>query len=125
MSVCLYFQETVLKSIMAEKNEADKGNCDSYVANGLKSSPTIQFLIKNLGDMGCSPPEGFIRCLDCEGKPVSGGFGMLQEESLDTHSSNRNRTDTRQLEALRNKPDCTRSRQDILDQFPRERDGKS
>ena len=110
---------------MAEKNEADKGNCDSYVANGLKSSPTIQFLIKNLVDMGCTPPEGFIRCLDCEGKPVSGGFGILQEESLDTHSSNRNRTDTRQLEALRNKPDCTRSRQDILDQFQRERDGKS
>lgn len=110
---------------MAEKNEADKGNCDSYVANGLKSSPTIQFLIKNLVDMGCTPPEGFIRCLDCEGKPVSGGFGMLQEESLDTHSSNHNRTDTRQLEALRNKPDCTRSRQDILDKFQRERDGKS
>lgn len=110
---------------MAEKNEADKGNCDSYVANGLKSSPTLQFLIKNLVDMGCTPPEGFIRCLDCEGKPVSGGFGMLQEESLDTQSSNRSRTDTSQLEALRNKPDCTRSRQDILDQFQREREGKS
>ncbi|OEU20688.1 hypothetical protein FRACYDRAFT_153587, partial [Fragilariopsis cylindrus CCMP1102] len=56
--------------------------CDGYVQAGLTGNKTIQFLIENLVQMGCTPPKGFIQCLDCEGKPVSGGFGMLQEESL-------------------------------------------
>jgi inner membrane protease ATP23 len=103
-----------------QQKSAAKQTCDGYVEKGLKGSTTIQFLIQNLVDMGCTPPEGFIRCVDCEGKPVSGGFGMLQEESLDKSSTlNKSRN------SIRNKPDCTRPRQEILDQFQREKDGKS
>lgn len=99
-----------------------KETCDGYVENGLRGNPTLQFLLKNLINMGCTPPEGFIRCMDCEGKPVSGGFGMLQEESVvqtgqkTVQQSTRSRFD---------KPDCTKSRQEILDQFQREKDGKT
>jgi inner membrane protease ATP23 len=102
-----------------EKNAAKK-TCDEYVEGGLKGNPTIQFLIQNLIDMGCTPPAGFIRCMDCEGKPVSGGFGMLQEESVD---ENVNKKQIKNI--VRDKPDCTRPRQDILDQFQREKEGKS
>jgi inner membrane protease ATP23 len=97
----------------ATATAAKKKTCDGYVEAGLKSNPTVQFLIQNLVDMGCTPPEGFIRCMDCEGKPVSGGFGMLQDES--------SRKQPRQK--FTDKPDCTRSRQDILDQFQRDKDG--
>lgn len=113
---------------MAESNNNNddmaQRNCDNYVENGLKGNPTIQFLIQNLVNMGCTPPEGFIRCLNCEGKPVSGGFGMLQEEAVDGNNNepiiSNNKSNT-----VRNKPDCARPRQEILDQFQREKDGKS
>lgn len=79
-------------------------------------NPTVQFLIQSLIDMGCTPPNGFIRCMNCEGKPVSGGFGMLQEED----------TETQQMQPINTeKPDCTKPRQEILDQFQREKEGKS
>lgn len=103
-----------------QNSSAAKATCDGYVEQGLKGNPTIQFLIQNLVDMGCAPPEGFIRCMDCEGKPVSGGFGMLQEESVDKSTPIANSQNR-----FRDKPDCTRPRQDILDQFQREKDGKS
>ncbi|KAL3939951.1 MAG: hypothetical protein SGBAC_005408 [Bacillariaceae sp.] len=100
-----------------------KKTCDGYIAQGLQSNPTIQFLIQNLVDMGCPPPVGFMRCLDCEGKPVSGGFGMLQEESTDQSSSSALSSST--SPSLKGDRNCTRPRQDILDQFQREKDGKS
>ena len=79
---------------------------------------TVQFLINNLVDMGCEPPPGFIRCMNCEGKPVSGGFGMLQEEDVTSGGNDR-------IQQQSDKPDCTKSKQDILDQFQREKEGKS
>lgn len=94
----------------------ERETCDGYVATGLQSNPTLQFLIQSLESMGCAPPEGFIRCMDCEGKPVSGGFGMLQEE--DVHTQQMQPVDAK-------RPDCTKSHQEILDQFQREKEGKS
>jgi hypothetical protein len=79
----------------------------------------VSFL-KNLIDMGCTPPGGFIRCMDCDGKPVSGGFGMLQEQTLDKDSNL-----SSVVKQNENKPDCTKSRQELLDQFQREKEGKS
>ena len=105
----------------AEEKAEFKKTCDGYIEQGLQKNPTIQFLIKNLIDMGCPPPAGFMRCLDCEGKPVSGGFGMLQEDSVDSSSSRKGDRSNN----FRDKPDCTRPRQDILDQFQREKEGKS
>ena len=96
--------------------------CDGYVSAALTRDKTIQFLIENLVKIGCEPPEGFINCMDCEGKPVSGGFGMLQEESTTPTTS---ASATSQQSTTPKKPDCTRPRQDILDQFQRDKEGKS
>lgn len=116
----------------SNENVSDKSSkhnaCDGYVQAGLTGNKTIQFLIENLVQMGCTPPEGFIQCLDCEGKPVSGGFGMLQEERLDIdnmESSNFSKKGQRMLEEKTKKPDCTKNTQEILNQFKRDRDGTS
>jgi inner membrane protease ATP23 len=117
----------------AAKQKA-KETCDGYVEDGLRGNPTLQFLIKNLVDMGCTPPAGFIRCMDCEGKPVSGGFGMLQEESVEQKPNTTSKAKGRSISPTttnvstrknNDKPDCTKSRDEILDQFQREKEGKS
>jgi hypothetical protein len=112
-------------STEAEKQKA-KETCNGYVDKALKGNPAIQFLLKNLVDMGCDPPEGFIRCSDCEGKPVSGGFGMLQEEDNDDTTTVLSKTTTaaRPTTNVAKRPDCTRSREELLEQFQREKDGK-
>ena len=114
-------------STMKEK-KAQQETCDGYVSAGLTGNKTIQFLIQNLVDMGCTPPAGFIQCMDCEGKPVSGGFGMLQEEEVvvSTTTTTHSTSNTQEEEKLKVKrPDCTKSRQEILDQFQRDKDGTS
>ena len=108
--------------VMSTSNEAasdnkSKNNCDGYVQAGLTGNKTIQFLLGNLVKMGCTPPEGFIQCLDCEGKPVSGGFGMLQEETMAAGVP-------KQTQGTK-KPDCTKSTQELMDQFQRDKDGIS
>jgi Peptidase M76 family len=127
-----------------QQQHEDQKRCDSYVQKGLTSNTTIQFLLERLEAMGCTPPAGFIQCLDCEGKPVSGGFGMLQEEEVVPSSSssssqqpdsvNNKKDDTTatandvnnytlQQQHKRRRPDCTKSREEILDQFQRDKDG--
>mmetsp|Transcript_27707 Transcript_27707/g.61006 ORF Transcript_27707/g.61006 Transcript_27707/m.61006 type:complete len:248 (-) Transcript_27707:1135-1878(-) len=107
------------------ENNKSRTTCDGYVQAGLTGNKTIQFLIQNLVQMGCTPPEGFIQCLDCEGKPVSGGFGMLQEDSLVTDGSKSSDIPNKQMSEATKKPDCTKSTQEILDQFQRDKDGKT
>jgi mitochondrial inner membrane protease ATP23 len=54
--------------------------CNKWVENGLvhqKNSP-IQFLVQHLIDLGCPPPENFIKCIQCD-KPQAGGFGMIED----------------------------------------------
>ncbi|CAB9529097.1 Mitochondrial inner membrane protease ATP23 [Seminavis robusta] len=58
-----------------------KASCDNYVSNGLTGNRTIQFLIQQLDSMGCSPPEGFIRCTDCGPLKALGAFHLLSEET--------------------------------------------
>jgi Peptidase M76 family len=107
-------------------SRGQKASCDGYVQAGLTGNRTIQFLLQNLIDMGCAPPEGFIQCLDCEGKPVSGGFGMLQEESADggaPGAAGPGAGTTGTTPHTTKRPDCTRSREDLLDKFRRDREG--
>lgn len=63
----------------ARRQEQNKETCDSYVANGLKQNRSIQFLIQQLDKMGCTPPEGFIRCTDCGYLQALGAFHLLSE----------------------------------------------
>lgn len=109
-------------------NDSDtnkRTKCDTYVRAGLTGNKTIQFLIGNLVRMGCVPPPGFIQCLDCEGKPVSGGFGMIREEPVVTTDSTSLELSNsgQRLSGATKKPDCTKSSKEILEQFQRDKDG--
>jgi inner membrane protease ATP23 len=53
--------------------------CHGWVERGLTKNPAIQFLVQHLVDLGCAPPDRFIRCTQCP-RPQAGGFGMIQEE---------------------------------------------
>jgi hypothetical protein len=143
------FPSTSNSSSSSSSSTAQKEACDGYVQSGLTGNRTVQFLLQNLINMGCTPPEGFIQCLDCEGKPVSGGFGMLQEETIvvqnnDDNNDNKNgsihvpsqaqvstnvatATTSNGSNRINNnkRPDCTKSRQELLDQFQRDKDGST
>lgn len=116
-----------------QQNQRQQQICDSYVQKGLTTDTTIQFLLQKLESMGCTPPQGFIQCLDCEGKPVSGGFGMLQEEEQHIRLEVQSKTKIveapppsstqQQQQGHRRRPDCTKTREQILDQFQRDKDG--
>jgi inner membrane protease ATP23 len=109
----------------SDNNSKERTTCDGYVQAGLTGNKTVQFLIENLVRMGCTPPEGFIQCLDCEGKPVSGGFGMLQEDTLavDGTGSPKPYKQGQRLSNTPKKPDCTKSTQELREQFQRDKDG--
>ena len=58
------------------KEASDK--CNHWVDRGLTKNSAIQFLVQQLVDLGCTPPERFIKCVQCD-VPAAGGFGILQE----------------------------------------------
>lgn len=62
-----------------EDQEKYKLYCDGYVRSGLTRNVTIQFLMNRLVEMGCDPPKGFIKCIDCGDKRAGGGFGVVEE----------------------------------------------
>lgn len=55
--------------------------CNKWVETGLTSNKTVKFLINTLENLGCTPPDGFIQCLQCD-RPGAGFFGMVQEEVI-------------------------------------------
>lgn len=65
-----------------EEQEKYKMYCDGYVRSGLTRNVTIQFLMNRLIEMGCNPPKGFIKCVDCGDKRAGGGFGVVEETIL-------------------------------------------
>ena len=40
---------------------------------------TVRFLLDNLQKLGCQPPKGFIKCLDCGDTMAGGGFGVVEQ----------------------------------------------
>ena len=60
--------------------EEEKKTCDKYILSGLNNNMTVQFLIERLVSMGCSPPKGFIQCIDCGTTMAGGGFGVIEEQ---------------------------------------------
>jgi inner membrane protease ATP23 len=70
-----------------EKRKKDHETCNKYIKKGLTRDVTVQFLIKKLIDLGCAPPEGFIKCIDCGDKQAGGGFGVVEETVLPISSN--------------------------------------
>lgn len=66
-------------SLQESERVQQKQNCDKYISSGLSRNMTVQFLINNLVSMGCTPPEGFIQCIDCGTTMAGGGFGIVEE----------------------------------------------
>jgi mitochondrial inner membrane protease ATP23 len=94
--------------------EAASNKCNKWVESGITKNKSIQYLLKTLIDSGCTPPENFIRCVQCE-QPQAGGFGMVMEESLDANFTS----------ATAKKEQCQRTAQEIRDQIAREHAGSS
>mmetsp|Transcript_27297 Transcript_27297/g.31161 ORF Transcript_27297/g.31161 Transcript_27297/m.31161 type:complete len:249 (-) Transcript_27297:127-873(-) len=107
-----------LSSIKA-KDDKDilKVRCDKYIKRGLARDKTVQFLLERLKSMGCNPPEGFIRCVDC-GKLAGGGFGLVEETALVQHDNEntKNRAAPSQ---------CQPSMNDLHKLFQAQKEGKS
>lgn len=64
-----------------EEDEASR-LCNKWVETGLTNNKAIQFLVQTLMDLGCTPPDSFIQCLQCD-RPGAGFFGMVHEEIID------------------------------------------
>ena len=73
-----------LSNTSDEQQATYKATCDKYVSNGLTSNRSVQYLIEQLDKMGCTPPEGFIRCTDCGDLKALGAFHLLSETKVDT-----------------------------------------
>jgi inner membrane protease ATP23 len=75
------------------KDEAEASRlCNSWVESGLAKNSAIQFLLKHLIDAGCTPPERFIQCIQCD-KPGAGFFGIVEEEIIDKNKCARQAND--------------------------------
>jgi inner membrane protease ATP23 len=72
------------ESVDTEQQEKYKAACNKYVSNWLTSNRTIQYLIDQLDKMGCTPPEGFIRCMDCGKLAALGAFHLLETSDNST-----------------------------------------
>ena len=101
-----------------EKEQAKyKKTCDAYVDKGLRRDPTIKFLIDRLVQMGCEPPKGFIKCMDCGDRLMGGGFGVVEEtviqSSMDDDAKRR-----------AEKAQCLRTEDDLKAQLKAQKEGK-
>ena len=101
-----------------EKEQAAyRETCDKYVANGLSRNMTIQFLLTKLKDMGCQPPVGFIKCMDCGDKQAGAGFGVVEETVLEG--------DDEDAQRRMSLPQCQRSLKDVQAQLNAAKAGTS
>jgi Peptidase M76 family len=97
--------------------------CNKWVKSGLTNSKPIRFLFESLIDLGCTPPENFIRCMNCK-NPAAGGFGMIMEESIVDPiegAAGEHHNNQQQI----SKEQCHRTIKDLQDQLSRENDGKT
>lgn len=102
------------KPVRKDSEEASR-LCQNWVDSALTKNKSIQFLVQQLVDLGCTPPDRFIRCTSCA-QPAAGGFGMVEETVLD--KSSLKSTSDRKLQ-------CQRTFQDVREQLQREDDGTS
>lgn len=111
-------ESTAPKSSDEREKEQAAATCDKYVANGLSRNMTIQFLLTKLQDMGCQPPAGFIKCMDCGEKQAGAGFGVVEETVLAGN-------DDEDAQRRMSLPQCQRSLKDIQASLDASKDGTS
>jgi mitochondrial inner membrane protease ATP23 len=76
-------EATTAKPVREDENESAR-LCNKWIDSGLTGNKTIQFLVQHLEDLGCVPPDGFIRAISCE-TTAAGGFGMIEEAVPSSH----------------------------------------
>jgi hypothetical protein len=110
--------------VYEDPKEASK-LCNQWVETGLTKNKVIQFLVQNLVDNGCTPPEYFIRCMSCD-QPAAGGFGMLEERVVAAPSTTKD-TASQLLAAqkIKDKEQCNRTQADMKTLLSREKSGAS
>ena len=69
-------------TITPDKQATYHEACNKYVESGFTRNVTVKFLMERLIGLGCNPPKGFVRCIDCGDKMAGGGFGVIEETIL-------------------------------------------
>mmetsp|Transcript_15163 Transcript_15163/g.34973 ORF Transcript_15163/g.34973 Transcript_15163/m.34973 type:complete len:186 (+) Transcript_15163:12-569(+) len=106
-----------------EKEQAKfKATCDKHLQSALSRNMTVRFLLDKLRGMNCPPPPGFLRCVDCgDHKMAGGGFGMIQEEIVDTTTRSHDEETKRRMAT----PQCQRTPEDLRKALEAQEAGKS
>lgn len=100
-----------------EKDKKDRERCDKFVQKGLNWNVTVQFLLERLVQLGCPPPPGLIRCVDCGDKQAAAGFGVVEEIEMGTALPSSSRDPS--------KKSCAQTQQEINNLLADQRDGKA
>ncbi len=92
---------------MASSKEKEHATCNKYVQSGLNRNVTVKFLMERLIALGCTPPKGFINCIDCGTKYASGGFGVVQVEETVTDAADTNTLDPVAVHVVKDRKECS------------------
>jgi inner membrane protease ATP23 len=101
--------------------------CNEYISSGLNSDVTIKFLMEKLISMNCTPPKGFMKCIDCGDKLAGAGFGVIQETitTTTTNTATTNNT-TATNKIATSAPETTKKqKQEALERYQRTCSNKS
>lgn len=115
-------------SSISKEQEEYKKSCDKYVNTGLTRNKTVQFLMEKLINMGCTPPKGFISCIDCGDKKAGAGFGVVEETIIPPSTSLKNASDNYSRQAkdrLQRQCDNKATLQDLQNQIKAQNEGKA
>jgi len=110
------------KTEREKEQEAFRKTCDAYIQKGLTRNPTIQFLIDRLLKLGCEPPKGFIKCMDCGDRQMGGGFGVVEETIM---KGNGNEQLVKEAEERQTVNQCLRTEEDLRAQLKAQKEGKA
>ena len=110
------------KEIRETEQAKFKERCDGFISKGLGKNMTVRFLLDNLQKLGCQPPKGFIKCLDCGDTMAGGGFGVVEQTIVlqpgDTEDAQRRMSLASQQSCRRDIFDVQTSSKDTLRLIP-------
>ena len=73
------------KPVRDDESESSR-LCNKWVTSGLRENKAIQLLVQTLEDLGCTTPNGFVSCRQCE-NPQASGFGKVLKNKPQSSSS--------------------------------------